>query len=105
MAVSEWADMMPDTITVQTVSGRDAYNKPTFATGTTYNARVVYKNKMVVSTDGREVIAKGVVYCTATSQISTEDKITLPDSTTPQIINSELYPDESGSHHSQIYFK
>lgn len=105
MAISEWADMMPDSITVQAVSGRDAYGKPTYATGTAYDARVVYKNKIVVSPDGREVTARGVVYCTATSQISTEDKITLPDLTTPQIINSELYPDESGAHHVQIFFK
>ena len=105
MAISEWADMMPNTITVQAKSGVDAYNKPTFATGVGYSARVVYRDKLVTTADGREVVAKGVVYSTATSKISTEDKVTLPDTTSPQIVTSELYPDESGDSYCQFYFK
>jgi len=104
MAISEWADMMPNTITVQAKSGVDAYNKPTYATGTSYSARVVYKNKITVDAIGREVTARGVIYVAATGAISPEDKITLPDSSTPQIISVERFPDENGAHHNQVYF-
>ena len=104
MSISDWADMMPHTVVLSTLSERDTYGARTFNAGTSYAARVVYKNTRVRDAAGAEVIARGAVWLNGAPTISTEDQIELPDGTTPPIITSELFPDEDGSHHSKVYF-
>ena len=104
MGVSDWSDMFPDTITVKQLSSRDEYGKPTYGSGTDYSGRVVYKNSMVRSREGEEVLAKGHVWLKGTPTIDPEDQLLLPDSTTPPILSTEKYPDEDGDHHVKVYF-
>lgn len=105
MPVSDWADMMPHTVTYAAVSGRDAYGKPTYGTAVTYRARVVYKQTRIVNRlNGQDAIATGVVWLAAKILPSLDAQVVLPDGSTPTILNWEVFPDEEGDHHTKLYF-
>jgi hypothetical protein len=104
MPISDWLDLMPHTVTYAAKSGEDAYGKPTHGTGTDYTARVTYTHKRVATPDGMEVVASVQVWLNGTlSSISVDDKITLPDGTTPKIVSWDTATDEDGSHHTKLY--
>lgn len=104
MAIKDFLDMMPDTITHEPLTGRDDYGKPTHGASVEYPARVVYKAKWLEAKDGSQVLAKAIVWIGGIPTISPEDKIVLPDSTTPPILSIERYPDEDGLHHVKVFF-
>jgi hypothetical protein len=103
--ISDWEDMMSDTVTLAAVSSRDAYGKPSYGTARSYSARVVYKQTRIVNrTNGQDAIATGVVWVGGTPTIGIDDRMTLPDGTTPVILNWERPTDEDGAHHTKVYF-
>lgn len=103
--ISDWADMMADTVTLAAVASRDAYGRPTFSSTTSYAARVVYKQTRIVNrTNGQDSIATGVIWICGTPTLGIDDQITLPNGSTPVILNWELLPDENGAHHTKVYF-
>ncbi len=106
MPVSDWLNLMPDTISYQRVTGRDNYAQPTYGAAQSYPARVIYKTIRTTSIQsGQDVIAAGVVWLGAVLQpTDIDDKITLPDGTTPKILNFERFTDESGVHHTKLLF-
>ncbi len=104
MAVSDYHDLMPDTVTHKVMTGRDAYQKPTFGAGTDFKARVLFRQRWVRAADGTEKLSRGTVWIGATPVIDPEDEITLPDGSTPPILVVERIPDEKGIHHVKIFF-
>lgn len=105
MPISDWSELMAQTVTYATVASRDAYGKPTYATAVTYQARVVYKQTRIVNRiNGQDAIATGTVWLAASILPSLDARITLPDGSTPTILNWEVFPDEDGDHHTKLYF-
>lgn len=104
MSISDFADMMPHTITLEEFAQRDAYGKPSYGSAVNYSARVSYKSKFIRRADGSEVLAQGEVWILGTPTVTVEDRITLPDGNTPVILMTELLSDELGSHHSKVIF-
>lgn len=106
MSLTDWADMMPHTITYEACLAHDDYGKPlTYAAAVSYQARVRYKSQRVSSqTTGQDTVAAGNVWIAALMGISASDRITLPDGTQPPIISWECVPDETGDHHTNIFF-
>lgn len=104
MSISDFTDLMPHTVSHSELASRDEYGAPTYGTETDYTARVLYKQQKVVRSDGREVLARGVMWIAGTPTIDPEDRITLPDDSTPVILAVERVPDESGIHHVKVYF-
>ena len=104
MAVDDWKDMMPHTVTVASLSSTDDYGAPTFGTAVSYSARVVSKPTHVKAADGAEVLARGYLWINGLPTITPTDKITLPDSSTPPILAIDKVPDEDGDHHVKVYF-
>ena len=97
--------MMPHTITHEESSSRNEYGKPNHGSAASYSARVVYKNDLVRADDGAEKVSKGYVWIQGTPSVTPQDRITLPDGTTPTILSVEEFPDEDGSHHVKVYFQ
>ena len=98
-------DLLRSTITVEPRTGQDGYGMPTYGTAVTVAARIVYRPKMVRSTEGKEVVSGVTAW--VTSQLVTvaaTDRITLPDATTPRILSVERVPDEAGTVYTKIYF-
>ena len=102
--VTDFLDLMPATVTVAPTTGVDGYGTPSYGAPVSYRARVVYKQELVRTPSGDEITARGHVWLVTAVRIPDVNRITLPDATTPQILVSENYPDQSGAHHSKVYF-
>jgi hypothetical protein len=103
MTVADFLDFMPVTVSHAALASRDGYGKPTFGTATSYSARVLNRHVLVKDRQGREVIARTVVWLAGTPTIDPEDRVTLADGTTPPILAVEKYPDEAGAHHVKLF--
>jgi hypothetical protein len=103
MAVSDWADFMPETVNIKARTGLSVSGVPTYeSSGTDYMARIELKNRLVISFDGREVMARGRVYLGTVDNIAITSKLTLPAvyvPVSPPIIAVNIAADESGTHH------
>jgi hypothetical protein len=106
MPVSDFLDLMPDTVTYQAVTSRDIYGKPSYGAASSYRARVIYKTMRTTSmTSGQEVLAAGCVWLAATlAPPDIDDRITLPNGGLPKILNYERFTDEGGVHHTKVLF-
>lgn len=105
--VSEWLDMMADTVTVYPFASRSVAGVPTYSTtGTTYPAYIRMKNKLIVDKGGREILARGYVILGSNAVVGTEDKIVLPSDyvpVNPPILGVDISPDENGNHHTTVW--
>ena len=104
MPISDFTNLMSDTVQHAEFAGRNAYGLPAYGSAIEYTARVVQKATWIRRADGSEVLAKTVVWIAGTPTITPEDQITLPDSTTPPILNTEKLTDADGAHHVKVYF-
>ena len=106
MPISDFADMMNDTVTVTPFSSYDGYGKPTYGTSVSYpNSRVRLKVQQIIDFEGNDVIAGGDVRLGSSTIIGVTDKMTLPDGTTPKILNSMSVPDEAGDSYTRVFFR
>jgi len=98
--------LMPDTVTVSTLSGlsTDGYGTATFGSATTYKARVVREQTLVRTLQGTEEMADTTVYIASTSTFAASALITLPGSLTPPLLALEAFPDKDGIHHLKARF-
>jgi hypothetical protein len=97
-------DLLPDTITVQSVTGRDVHNQLTFGTARTVACLVEGKTQIVRDVNGDDVTSAVTIY--GTSGLSVYDKITLPsrfDPRSPRILTIERNVDELGNGFDVVY--
>ena len=100
--VSEWLDLMADTVTVAPWSSQSASGVPTYGAAVSYTARVEMKNHLIVDAQGREVLARGRVFMATTTVPSVKDKVTLPSRyvpVSPPILAVSPASDNLGMHH------
>ena len=104
---SDFKEFFVHAVTISAFSSQDGYGVLTYTTGATYSARVVNSVKMVRDDSGQEKVSKTQVWINTVSAISTRDRITLSSQFTPSqpsIFSVAIFPDESGSHHTVVYF-
>lgn len=107
MPISDFLDLMPFTVTYEAAATRDAYGKvSTYAAAISYRARVTYTHKRVVSrATGQDVVSSTQAWLAGViAMLNVDDRITLPDGTTPLIISWDLSTDEKGNHHTKVFF-
>jgi hypothetical protein len=98
-------DLMVQSITIAAVSSKDAYGKRTWGSPSTINqCRVQSGDHKVLDSLGQEKVANGRVYVPGAPTLTLNDKITLPDGSTPPILAISRLSDERGSHHSIIHY-
>lgn len=111
MPINDWLDFMPFTVIYEAVATRDVYGKPaTYATAVSYRARIASKQQRVASRNAssgsEDVVSSTQVWVNGTiTGLNVDDRVTLPDSTTPLIISWDSVTDENGSHHTKIYLR
>lgn len=99
------AALLADTLTVAPRTGQDGYGVPTYGTVVSMKARVVYRNRLVRDSEGREAASRITAWVDAgTTVITSTDEVTLPDGTTPPILSVERVPDEEGMYYTRINF-
>jgi hypothetical protein len=104
MAISDWSDLFPFTVYHAEFASRDAYGEKNYGSEAGYSARIINKQKLVRGADGQNVLSSGQVWLLGAPAIDVEDKITLPDNSTPPILATERFSDENGWHHTKVYF-
>jgi hypothetical protein len=107
--VDDFHDLMPHSVTVEHITGRDQYGKPVYADPVVYpNCRVVYRNTRVSTTRGEAVghstVAAGYVIFGDVVDLSIDDRITLPDGKQPPILSIESPSDERGAVYTKAFF-
>ena len=105
MPISDFTDMMVNTVTVSEVNGRDTYGKPTYAAGTQYTCRITYRNRLITNQEGQDITARGDILIAGITAIGADAKVVLDDGTEPKIIATKKVFDESGAHHTRVFFK
>lgn len=106
MPIQDWLDLMPATVVYEAAATRNEFGKVvTYAAPVDYRARVTYKHQRVPSrATGQDVIASIQVWLNGViSTINVDDRITLPDGTTPLIISWDMPTDEIGNHHCKLW--
>ncbi len=82
---------------------RDSYGKPTYGAPATYPARVEGKNQLVRTASGDQRASTTMVTLAGGPTIGTEDRLTLPDGTSPGIVAIATVPGASGTHETILY--
>lgn len=102
-------DLLVDTVTIAPWASQDAAGQATYGAPVAYDALVEYdttKAIVVGTIDGRggqAVVFKAVVHLDGRPTISLRDKITLPDGSTPAILNVRSYSDQSGGYTTEVH--
>jgi hypothetical protein len=102
---SDFSEMMPHTVTVFGSSTMDKYGKQSWSgSGTAYQCRVIWDQRMIRTTDNREILEAGraIVYGVATVDVN--DRITIPGGASPLVTSVAQIKDEVGDHHTVIGF-
>ncbi len=106
MAISEFTDLLHQTITIEPWTGRDGYGNPSYGAGVSYSARIVGKSQLIRDTQGQEVVSQYTVYLLSNATVDARSRVTLPAGyapTTPPVLAVGRYPDENGIHHTTIF--
>ena len=110
MSITAFASLMKQSVSIASTNAYNAVGDKTYNTAKSYKARIVYGQHQVVDANGRDVTAAGKIWVGYSStgglpSVTVNCKVTLPDASTPPIINISRYPDETGSnHHEVIHF-
>jgi hypothetical protein len=107
MPITDWLSLMPFTIPYEAAATRDEFGKVlTYAVAVDYRARVTYSHKRVTSrATGQDVISSTQAWLAGViPTLNVDDRITLPDGSTPLIVSWDLPTDEVGNHHMKIFF-
>lgn len=100
---SKLADLFESQVTIYPYSSVDQYGKRTTSgTGTTYDAHVQPETSLARDDLGREVtiVATVIIYGVAT--VTTNDRIVLPDGSSPAIVSISQHRDPDGAHHTTL---
>lgn len=107
----EFRDLMPDTVTIEAVSGYDGsgYGNRTYTSAKTYQCRIRHKVQRVTNLEGRVTWAKHKVWIAPDENgefplLDERARVTLPDGTQPPMLAIEHLDDEDGLHHVVLWF-
>lgn len=105
-SIQEFLDLMSDTVTVYPFTSFASGAGATYSgTGTAYVCHINMKNHMIVTHDGREIMARGRIVFGSVAVIGVKDKVVLPAEYTPvspPILAVNISNDENGNHHTTI---
>jgi len=96
---SAFLGLMNSNVTVSTRSGHNNYGEPTYGSGSTYRARIHEKAGFVRTADGEVIEVTTEVWVNSTKAFTVDDRVTLPNGTTPQVVAVNRPFDESGAQH------
>ncbi len=102
----ELVALMVDTITVAPATGRTASGTATFGAPVSLTCKVDWKRQVYPSATGRDVVGRGIVYLPAVHpEITTEDRVTLPDGSSPPLLGVQTFDDEAGPCYTTLIFQ
>lgn len=107
MPISDWDDMLTETVGITPPSTKDKWKNVTVGANVNYDARVVTKNVLVRNAANEMVMSKVQVWLELAVIPDHNAVVTLPTAyspRTPPIQSIESYGDESGGvHHVKVF--
>lgn len=98
-----FTDLMPTTVTVELITGRDYQGKATYGPPSDpYPARVNNVQRNVIGPDGQLVVARGRAWIDTVAPFTVNDRVTLADGSQPILLNVNQVPDENGPAYTSI---
>jgi UDP-N-acetylglucosamine enolpyruvyl transferase len=106
ISIGAWRPFMKQRVSVEALTGRDAYGAPTYGTAVTYGARVVGRRRSVLNAAGEEVVSSQTVYLASGDNVLPTARVTLSTGDVgsteswalqPTILATGRYPDETGA--------
>lgn len=79
--------MFPSTVTISHKQSIDAHHVVSYGTAQTVSCRYQEMQEKVIDSDGAEVLSTAWLQFPANTDISYDDKITLPSNATPKIVS------------------
>jgi hypothetical protein len=101
----DFLDLMPATITVQTILDRDFDGPAVYASPAEYRARINTKTQNVINAAGQLVVARGCAWLDTVDPISINDRVIFPDGSEPKILVVNVDEDETGPAVTKLYFQ
>lgn len=101
----DFADLLPDTITVRPTTSRNSYGEPVSGLGVNYKARVMHKTQVSFNDRGEEKQTQIYVIVATAATIPHDAKVTLPDASEHEIWSvTQVRDDNNAVHHSVLRF-
>lgn len=72
--------------TLEAALTKDNYGQYSYDTAVTVACRIAQKVQKIINSQGKEVISHSMVYLNGSQTVTVNDRITLPDGTTPEIL-------------------
>lgn len=104
MPISDFHDLMPDTVQIAPFLASDAYGAPGFGAAVARRARVALRPVRLRRPDGSDTVARGQVWLGDPAPVDVRDRLVLPDGSMPEILAIEQASGEAGLHHLKLYF-
>lgn len=102
---SEFDEMMNDTVTFNAGTAVDKYGKRTYGTAFTVRGRLIYEDFLSRGETDREATARGKFLTLGPAlNVTTTDRLVLPDGFVGIIHSVDQVSDEDGDHHTVVNF-
>src|SRR6516165_8628530 len=95
--ITEWLDMMAETLVIEPYVGRSASSQPIYGSLKSYQCFIRMMNHKVLNARGQEVVARGYAILGSTDVIGIHDRVTFSSDyqpTQPPLISVDIMPDE-----------
>ena len=104
----DFRTMAHQTVDIALATSEDEYNARTFGADVTFEARVTAVQERIVDLQNKEQVATHVVWLFPLADgtlpdLTPNDRITLPDATTPPILRVSKVEDDEVSHHMKVF--
>jgi hypothetical protein len=102
--LSALRDLAGDVVSIQRADGRDLFGTTGHGVATTHTAHVMHKRRELRSADGKTTVEQGKVWFLTTVEVSNEDRIVMPDGSTPLVVDVSTHHDEAGASFTVVGF-
>jgi hypothetical protein len=99
---AELRALMLETVVWKPLTGRNSAGEPTYGAPTTLLCRIERTQRLVVAKDGQYRVSSNTIYLDDVYGVTVDDQVTLPNSTTPFILNVETLFDDVGPYNQVI---
>lgn len=96
---TQFLSLMNSTVTVSTRASHNNYGEASYGSGTSYRARINAKSGFVRTASGETVEFTTTIWMNSTKAFTADDRVALPDGTTPEVLAVERPFDEDGTQH------
>lgn len=100
--LTDFGDLLTDTIMVQRIAGRDEYSRPLVSAPIELLGRLERKQRRILLADNTEKLVVATFFTAETPVIHAGDLVTLDDGSGPPVIAVERMPDDRGQYYQAV---